>query len=188
MCEVKLHKVEAISIGPEGPEMTYLWIRNAHFRYKQPVINGTQKMVLVHNGPGPQWSWSKWSRSKNFRNSTGPKWSSWSQRLWVRVPVRNCPRQKWSWSESVWDEKWVSVDAAGLKAFRNTVFRILYPWVYPGLTGFVPWIPASIENIWPYITLIHPNESLVMILFNFRMCFKNCVFAVFLSKITKNNF
>ena len=56
MCEVKLHKVEAISIGPEGPEMTpftYLWIRNAHFRYKQPVINGTEIMALVHNGPGP---------------------------------------------------------------------------------------------------------------------------------------
>ena len=26
MCEVKLHKVEAISIGPEGPEMTPLLI------------------------------------------------------------------------------------------------------------------------------------------------------------------
>lgn len=91
MCEVKLHKVEAISIGPEGPEMTpltYLWIRNAHFRYKQPVINGTQKwywsrMALVHNCPGPNGPGPNDpgpnGPSPNFRNSTGPKWSSWSE-------------------------------------------------------------------------------------------------------------
>ena len=43
-------------------------------------------------------------------------------------------------------------------------------------------LPASriFDLILPLFTL--------MILFNFRLCFKNCVFAVFLSKITKNNF
>ena len=55
MCEVKLHKVEAISIGPKGPEMTPLLIFGSEM-----LTLGTSNQWSTgrKNGTGPEWPWS----------------------------------------------------------------------------------------------------------------------------------